>query len=70
MGRFCHLDQQNMSVLNLSGERLDPYQIDWWNPGRHQARPGMDGELVFRPDVYQHDASLLRALDRPLALSK
>jgi murein L,D-transpeptidase YcbB/YkuD len=159
---ITYLDRQNMSVLNLSGERLDPYEIDWWNPGGIMLRqgpgptnalgkivlrfpnnhsvylhdtpslglfsrpqrafssgcirvqgvlelaqllfedtgtaadidsliaavetrnihlkrsvpvilhywtvhPGMDGELVFRPDIYQNDASLLRALDRPLA---
>ncbi len=162
---ITYLDQQNMSVLSFSGQRLDPHLIDWWNPGGIMLRqdpgptnalgkvvlrfpnnhlvylhdtpsqglfsrqqrafssgcirvqgvlelaqllfddtdtaadidsliaagetrdihlkrsvpvilhywtvhPGTDGELVFRPDVYQHDASLLRALDRSLALSK
>ncbi|QEA39378.1 L,D-transpeptidase family protein [Pistricoccus aurantiacus] len=157
-----YLARRNMSVLSPSGRRLDPWQIDWWNPGnvilrqgpgpnnalgqvvlrfpnnhlvylhdtpsqglfaREQrafssgcirvqgilelaqllfddtgtpariasliargktrnislARPvpvilhywtvqaGQDGELVFRPDIYQRDAALLAALDRPLA---
>ena len=50
---------------NIHLKRSVPVILHYWT-----VHPGMDGELVFRPDVYQHDASLLRALDRPLALSK
>lgn len=156
-----YLDRRNMQVLNYSGQRLDPYTIDWSRPGsilirqdsgpdnalgqivlrfpnnhlvylhdtpsqylftRQQrafssgcirvqgvmelaqllfddsgtnanvedlvaagqtrnvhlrspvrlilhywtVHPGDDGELVFRPDIYTHDAKLLQALDSPL----
>jgi L,D-transpeptidase YcbB len=27
-----------------------------------------DGQLAFRPDIYERDDTLLRALERPLAL--
>lgn len=162
---ISYLERQNISVLSFSGQWLDPYSVDWWNPGGIMLRqdpgptnalgqvvlrfpnnhsvylhdtpsqglfsrqqrafssgcirvqgvldlaqmlledtgtpahvdsliaagetrnihlkrpvpvilhywtvhPGVDGELVFRPDVYQHDASLLKALDRPLAPGK
>ncbi|WP_144822003.1 L,D-transpeptidase family protein [Marinobacter piscensis] len=155
-----YLDRQNISVLNFSGQQLDPDSIDWWNPGGIMLRqgpgptnalgqvvlrfpnnhmvylhdtpsqglfsrqqrafssgcirvqgvfqlaqmlfedtgtqadvdsliaegktrnihlkrsvpvilhywtvhPGQDGELIFRPDVYQQDARLLKALDQP-----
>ncbi|ABM18313.1 conserved hypothetical protein [Marinobacter nauticus VT8] len=50
---------------NIHLKRSVPVILHYWT-----VHPGMDRELVFRPDVYQHDASLLRALDRPLALSK
>ncbi|MGJ7460173.1 L,D-transpeptidase family protein [Halomonas sp. MA07-2] len=158
-----YLQRQNMRVLSPSGQRLDPWQIDWWNPGNVMIRqdpgphnalgqvvirfpndhlvylhdtpaqglfareqrafssgcirvqgvlefaqlliddtgsdqnmraltasgqtrnvplaipmpvilhywtvhPGEDGQLVFRPDIYERDGDLLRALNRPLAL--
>jgi murein L,D-transpeptidase YcbB/YkuD len=59
-----YLYRQNMSVLNLRGQRLDPQQIDWRNPGSIMLRqdPGPTnalGQLVLRfPDnhsVYLHD---------------
>lgn len=59
-----YLYRQNMSVLNLRGQRLDPQQIDWWNPGGIMLRQGPGpmnalGQLVLRfPNnhlVYLHD---------------
>ncbi|WP_416139891.1 L,D-transpeptidase family protein [Halomonas sp. HK25] len=158
-----YLQRQNMRVLSPSGQRLDPRQVDWWNPGNVMIRqdpgpqnalgqvvirfpndhlvylhdtpaqglfareqrafssgcirvqgvlefaqlliddtgsdqnvraltasgqtrnvplasrmpvilhywtvhPGEDGQLVFRPDIYERDGDLLRALNRPLVL--
>jgi murein L,D-transpeptidase YcbB/YkuD len=59
-----YLHRQNMSVLNLQGQRLDPQQIDWWNPGGIMLRQGSGptnalGQLVLRfpnnHSVYLHD---------------
>ena len=59
-----YLYRQNMSVLNLRGQRLDPQQIDWWNPGSIMLRQGPGpmnalGQLVLRfpnnHSVYLHD---------------
>jgi len=59
-----YLYRQNMSVLDLRGQRLDPQQIDWWNPGSIMLRQGPGpmnalGQLVLRfPNnhlVYLHD---------------
>ncbi|MBQ0762013.1 L,D-transpeptidase family protein [Marinobacter psychrophilus] len=59
-----YLYRQNMSVLNLRGQRLDPQQIDWRNPGGIMLRQGPGpmnalGNLVLRfPNnhlVYLHD---------------
>jgi len=59
-----YLYRQNMSVLDLRGQRLDPQQIDWWNPGGIMRRQGPGpmnalGQLVLRfPNnhlVYLHD---------------
>ncbi|MEH6356538.1 MAG: L,D-transpeptidase family protein [Marinobacter sp.] len=59
-----YLNRQNMSVLDLRGQRLDPQQIDWWKPGGIMLRqdPGpMNalGQLVLRfpnnHSVYLHD---------------
>lgn len=69
-----YLYRQNMSVLNLRGQRLDPQQIDWWNPGSIMLRqdPGPTnalGQLVLRfpnnHSVYLHDTPA-QALDQPL----
>ncbi|MFQ3789346.1 L,D-transpeptidase family protein [Halomonas sp. A29] len=40
-----------------------PVIIHYWT-----VNPGDDGELSFRPDIYERDDALLRELDRPLAL--
>ncbi len=40
-----------------------PVILHYWT-----VHPGEEGQLVFRPDVYDRDDDLLRALDRPLAL--
>ncbi|MGR2740953.1 L,D-transpeptidase family protein [Billgrantia sp. Q4P2] len=40
-----------------------PIIIHYWT-----VNPGDDGELSFRPDIYERDDALLRELDRPLAL--
>ncbi len=41
-------------------QRPVPVILHYWT-----VHPGEDGELVFRPDVYQRDAALRTALDRP-----
>ncbi|WP_445156953.1 L,D-transpeptidase family protein [Halomonas sp. E14] len=40
-----------------------PVILHYWT-----VHPAEDGELAFRPDIYQRDDVLLRELDRPLAL--
>lgn len=40
-----------------------PVIIHYWT-----VNPGEDGELSFRPDIYERDEALLHELDRPLAL--
>ncbi|MGM0535844.1 MAG: L,D-transpeptidase family protein [Pseudomonadota bacterium] len=41
-------------------QRPVPVILHYWT-----VHPGEDGELVFRPDIYQRDAALRTALDRP-----
>jgi len=48
---------------NVSLARRMPVILHYWT-----VHPGEEGQLVFRPDVYDRDGTLLRALDRPLAL--
>ncbi|MDI5920713.1 L,D-transpeptidase family protein [Halomonas sp. LR5S13] len=48
------------ATRNIHLERHVPVILHYWT-----VHPGEDGELVFRPDVYQRDATLLSALDRP-----
>ena len=43
-------------------ERPVPVILHYWT-----VQPSEDGQLVFRPDVYERDAALRAALDRPLA---
>lgn len=59
----------NVAALLSAGETRDihlthpvPVILHYWT-----VHPGADGGLVFRPDIYQRDAALLMALDRPLA---
>jgi L,D-transpeptidase YcbB len=40
-----------------------PVILHYWT-----VHPSEDGQLAFRPDIYERDDALLRALDRPLAL--
>ncbi len=40
-----------------------PVILHYWT-----VHPNEDGQLVFRPDIYERDDALLRALNRPLAL--
>lgn len=48
---------------NIHLKRSVPVILHYWT-----VHPGQDGELVFRPDVYQQDARLLKALDQPFML--
>lgn len=41
-----------------------PVILHYWT-----VHPGAGGRMVFRPDIYQRDNALLRALDRPLTSS-
>ncbi|WP_280553727.1 L,D-transpeptidase family protein [Halomonas sp. 25-S5] len=50
------------ATRNIHLERPVPVILHYWT-----VHPGEEGELVFRPDIYQRDATLLTALDRPLA---
>jgi L,D-transpeptidase YcbB len=47
----------------VSLARRMPVVIHYWT-----VNPGEDGELSFRPDIYERDDELLRELDRPLVL--
>ncbi|WP_280547419.1 L,D-transpeptidase family protein [Halomonas sp. 11-S5] len=49
------------ATRNIHLERPVPVILHYWT-----VHPGEEGELVFRPDIYQRDATLLTALDRPL----
>lgn len=40
-----------------------PVILHYWT-----AHAAEDGERAFRPDIYDRDADLFRALDRPLEL--
>ena len=51
-------ETQNVRLANRM-----PVIIHYWT-----VNPGEDGELSFRPDIYERDDELLRALDRPLSL--
>ena len=60
----------SVQALTASGQtrhvplaRRMPVILHYWT-----VHPGEDGQLVFRPDVYERDDTLLRALNRPLAL--
>ena len=47
---------------NINLRRTMPVILHYWT-----VHPGEDGELVFRPDIYQRqDARLQKALDQPL----
>ncbi|WP_208858065.1 L,D-transpeptidase family protein [Halomonas aestuarii] len=46
---------------NISLERPVPVILHYWT-----VDPSEDGRLVFRPDIYERDAALREALDRPL----
>lgn len=48
---------------NVSLARRMPVILHYWT-----VHPDENGQLVFRPDIYERDDALLRALDRPLAL--
>ena len=48
---------------NVPLARPMPVILHYWT-----VHPDADGQLVFRPDIYERDGDLLRALDRPLAL--
>ncbi|MFG6159456.1 murein L,D-transpeptidase [Halomonas sp. 1390] len=47
---------------NIHLERPVPVILHYWT-----VHPGEEGQLVFRPDIYQRDAALLEALDGPPA---
>ncbi|MDR9440168.1 MAG: L,D-transpeptidase family protein [Halomonas sp.] len=49
------------ATRNIYLARPVPVILHYWT-----VHPGEGGELVFRPDIYQRDATLLSALDRPL----
>jgi len=60
----------SVQALTASGQtrhvplaRRMPVILHYWT-----VHPGEDGQLVFRPDIYERDDALLRALNRPLAL--
>ncbi|WP_249322271.1 L,D-transpeptidase family protein [Halomonas sp. PGE1] len=48
---------------NVSLARRMPVILHYWT-----VHPGEEGQLVFRPDIYERDDALLRALNRPLAI--
>ncbi|WP_302141483.1 L,D-transpeptidase family protein [Halomonas alkalicola] len=48
---------------NVSLALRMPVILHYWT-----VHPGEEGQLVFRPDIYERDDALLRALNRPLAL--
>ncbi|WP_299311134.1 L,D-transpeptidase family protein [uncultured Halomonas sp.] len=48
---------------NVSLGRPMPVILHYWT-----VHPDENGQLVFRPDIYERDDALRRALDRPLAL--
>ncbi|MBB3331292.1 murein L,D-transpeptidase YcbB/YkuD [Halomonas campaniensis] len=61
---------QDVRSLVASGETRNvslasrmPVILHYWTVHADE-----DGELAFRPDIYERDGALLRALDRPLAL--
>ena len=61
---------QNLGALieagqtrNVSLARRMPVILHYWT-----VHPGEEGQLVFRPDIYERDDALLRALNRPLAI--
>ncbi|WP_245904600.1 L,D-transpeptidase family protein [Billgrantia lactosivorans] len=56
--RIASGETRNVSLANRM-----PVIIHYWT-----VNPGDDGELSFRPDIYERDDALLRALDRPLTL--
>ncbi|MBE0488682.1 MAG: L,D-transpeptidase family protein [Halomonas sp.] len=61
---------QSVQALTASGQTRNvplaspmPVILHYWT-----VHPGEEGQLVFRPDIYERDGDLLRALNRPLAL--
>ncbi|QOR40798.1 L,D-transpeptidase family protein [Billgrantia diversa] len=54
---------ENDETQNVRLAHRMPIIIHYWT-----VNPGDDGELSFRPDIYERDDALLRALDRPLTL--
>ena len=48
---------------NVSLAERMPVILHYWT-----VHPAEDGQLAFRPDIYERDATLLQALDRPLSL--
>ncbi|EWH01368.1 L,D-transpeptidase family protein [Halomonas sp. BC04] len=48
---------------NVSLAERMPVILHYWT-----VHPAEDGQLAFRPDIYERDDALLRALDRPLSL--
>jgi murein L,D-transpeptidase YcbB/YkuD len=51
-----------VTTRNILLERTVPVILHYWT-----VHPGEDGRLIFRPDIYQRDAALRGALDRPPA---
>ncbi|UYG04980.1 L,D-transpeptidase family protein [Halomonas sp. LR3S48] len=63
--RSGHDVEQRIESEETQNVRLThrmPIIIHYWT-----VNPGDDGELSFRPDIYERDDALLRALDRPLS---
>ena len=67
------LARNNMEVVDPSGTPVDPYSVDWSNPGRLRIRqrPGSDNALggvkfMFPNnfDVYLHDTNATKLFDR------
>jgi L,D-transpeptidase YcbB len=49
------------ATRNIHLEHPVPVILHYWT-----VHPGEEGELIFRPDIYDRDGALLSALDRPL----
>ncbi|MCG6659324.1 L,D-transpeptidase family protein [Halomonas campisalis] len=62
-GRNIHGLIEAGRTRNVSLGEPVPVILHYWT-----VNPDEDGELAFRPDIYERDEALLRALDRPLAL--
>jgi L,D-transpeptidase YcbB len=62
-GRDIQAQVATGQTRNVSLADPIPLILHYWT-----VHPGEDGELAFRPDIYQRDEALLEALDRPLSI--